>query len=494
MSSLGPRLGFVSLVAMLVAFEVLFVTESRDAAEAVHAERSLREGRATEALELELVKRLDVGEARLEALETLPLLEEDGLLWVHDGVQLLPRVAGLVDGQVNDADLTTAEQVLRAWPRLTRREAAEACVRIQRSDPRNDAFTRACQHGLAAQLVSVTPSPTPSLQGAWLVVQRDADVHGVEVKLDEVLRDVSLQLHRRTTLEDGDSVALVPGHPLPSLRLISPRLDARLDAATRALTLKTVLLALTALLGLGVVWLARVAQRRKDETVQLQREFIATVSHELRTPLAAIRVMAETLERKLPTDGPAKDYPHRLVAAADGLTFLVDNILSFNRLEAGRLTAKRTTIPTATLQRWLEDDARLAVDTEVQVRCDGLDAVPTLNADPELLRVLVSNLLRNAWKYAVRRPVTFHLSVSREGNTTVLRFTDNGPGISPDAHERVFEAFHRLATATQAGGSGLGLALARRIAELHHGSLRVEASSPQGTTFRLTLGAADPRA
>ncbi|MFZ5445618.1 MAG: hypothetical protein ACOZQL_36840, partial [Myxococcota bacterium] len=89
------RAGLVLLIAALVGFELLFLSEARAGAASLDAQRSLREARATEALEADLRRQLDVGEARIEALETLPLLEEDGLLWLHDGVQRLPRVPGV---------------------------------------------------------------------------------------------------------------------------------------------------------------------------------------------------------------------------------------------------------------------------------------------------------------------------------------------------------------------------------------------------------------
>lgn len=502
MLALGTRVGFALLVAALVAFEVMFVSEARAGAASLAAERSLRESRATEALEADLVRLLDVGEARIEALETLPLLEDDGLTWHHEGVQWLPRVPGLVTDDAKllavtqqlDALLTNSPEaaaalVLRSWPLLPKKTAAEWCVRVQRALPANTDFTAACQRGLQGALVTVTPTDTPSLQGRWLVVRREGDVRGVEVDLPAVLARLQDQLHKRATLEPGDALALVTRAPLPAVTLISPRLDDALAAQRRAFTLKTLLLALTALLGLGVVWLARLAERRREETLRLQREFISTVSHELRTPLAAIRVMAETLERKLPTDGPAKDYPHRLVAAADGLTFLVDNILSFNRLESGRLTPRKQPFAFTTLEAWLAEDARLALDVELTVRCEGLAALPTVQADGDLLRVLVSNLLRNAWKYATRRPVRFVVSAQKTDTEVVVRFTDNGPGIPPEAHERVFEAFHRLEREGNAGGSGLGLAVGRRIARLHGGSLIIASSSSEGTCFELRLPA-----
>jgi signal transduction histidine kinase len=512
--TLGTRLGFVLLVGALISFEGLFLSEARDGAAALETERTLRSTRATEALAAELQRQLDVAETRIEVLETLPLLEDDGLLWLHDGLQRLPRLTDTLPRTPADermvehlatwldspstplpleADsslaraLVTGEgpgaTVLRAWPWLPKKTAATFCVKAQRLEPANTALVSACRRGLQATAVTVSANTRPSLQNGWWVVQREHDVHGVEVKLTEVVEALAPRL-TQGTLEPGDELRVAP-LPQPALQVVSARLEGRSGALRRALAWKTVLLALTALLGLGVVWLARVAQRRAAQTLSLQRDFIATVSHELRTPLAAIRLLAETLERKLPPDGPAKDYPHRLVAAADGLTFLVDNILSFNRIEAGRLTAQRAPFDWAQLARWLEDDARLSTEVEVQVSCEGLSSLPTLNLDGELLKVLVLNLLRNAWKYGQRRPVRFEVQGLVEGGEVVLRFRDNGPGIPPEARERVFEAFHRLPTPTR--GAGLGLALARGIATLHGGTLRLAQSSPEGATFELRL-------
>jgi signal transduction histidine kinase len=275
------------------------------------------------------------------------------------------------------------------------------------------------------------------------------------------------------------------------LELISPRLDAAERALINAFWWKSSLLALTALLGVAVVLLMRLTERRERASLALQREFIATVSHELRTPLAAIRVLAETLERKLRGSDAARDYPQRLVAAVDGLGFLVENILSFNRIEAGRLQPKLEPFRLAALEPMLRDDVALMVERPVRLDVEGLDALGQVAADATLLRILVLNLLRNTWKYA--RPETanprFTVRGRVDGAAVVLTFEDDGPGIPADAHERVFEPFHRQpgAESSNVRGSGLGLALARRIAVLHGGALRISAASPGGTTFELTL-------
>ncbi|MDP1827052.1 MAG: HAMP domain-containing sensor histidine kinase [Archangium sp.] len=574
--TLGPRAGFVLLLAVLAGFELLFISEARDGAAALGAERSLRERRAVDALDEELLGALDVAEARLEALETLPLVEDDGLLRVRDGVQYFPRFPGVGGAPVftprdeedslralaviwpadEEARVSAMERlrkgervdlprgewspvftevlgrrtpspvmrlalqlsllaraplaaerstfagesaqslVLRAWPWLQKQDAARWCVEVQRLGDelqlKTERFAAACQRGLAEQTVRVQATKEPTLVGEWLMALREGEVRGVHVDLPAQLEALHKTLLKRGMLEPGEQLTALPTpreKGLVGLELHSPRLDAAGARLSAAMWGKTALLALTALLGLGVVFLARLAEKRKEETLAVQRDFIATVSHELRTPLAGIRLLAETLERKLGADGAARDYPHRLVVAADALGFLVENILSFNRLEAGRWVPRREPFSFASLEALLADDATLAVDAAVELRCEGLDRMAAHALDAQLIRMLAQNLLRNAWKYGRRQPVQFHVHGHDEGAVAVLRFTDNGPGIPLEERDRVFEAFHRLppAEGRAVGGSGLGLALARRIAGLHGGTLRIASSSPDGTTFELRL-------
>lgn len=470
----GPRVGFVILLVLLGAFAALFVREAHDARASLEAQRLSREAKLTEQLQQTLSRSLDVAEARLEALETLPLGDDDGLLWVRNGVQRFPRLAGAaLPGTKQEP--RSPEDVLRAWPWLTKEEAAANCVRVRReleaAGAAHDQFDAACTRGLSAErLTFEAATTTPTLFNDWYVVQRGADLRGVKVSLRELVE--------RFQEPDETWNAALPLH------LSSPHFTNALEATSRTLALKLALLTFTALLGLGAVALARLAQRRKEETLAAQRDFIATVSHELRTPLATVRLLAETLERKLPADGPARDYPRRLVAASDGLTFLVENILSFNRLESGRWSPQRAPFSFTSLESLVREDTAMIPDVNVELAFTGLDALEPLALDPALLRILVLNLTRNAIKYGQRQPVQLLISGHDEASSVVLCFRDNGPGIPLVERERVFDAFHRLA---KISGSGLGLALARRIAELHGGTLRISASSPDGTTFELRL-------
>jgi signal transduction histidine kinase len=221
--------------------------------------------------------------------------------------------------------------------------------------------------------------------------------------------------------------------------------------------------------------------------VELKSDFVASVSHELRTPMTSIRLLAETLERRFGDNPEARDYFDRLHQTTDGLHFLIENILSFNRVDKGRWVPRRARVRLDELASTLQVD--LAGTTEVPVRLSVDVGDVELDVDPALLRLLLSNLGRNACAYNQRSPVELSLRAhgEPEGGCTVL-FGDNGIGIPAAEREHIFQEFYRLTPeGTEVHGSGLGLALCRRIMLLHGGNLRVAASSPQGTTFALTF-------
>jgi two-component system, OmpR family, sensor histidine kinase SenX3 len=251
--------------------------------------------------------------------------------------------------------------------------------------------------------------------------------------------------------------------------------------------LKALLLGFSGALALVIIGLAVLAHERKVRFLALRSEFVSTVSHELRTPLSAIRVMAETLERRVGGMPGAGNYPSRIIAEADSLGRLVENILTYNRLEKGRWEAAREQVSLEALVQRVAEDAAAQNAARVELKAEGLAGV-AIPGDPELLRMLFSNLVHNACRYTTRTPVELRVEARKEG-FTVVRFTDNGVGIPRESWEEVFEEFRRLRREGQParGGSGLGLAICRRIMSLHGGTLRVAASSPEGTTFEITF-------
>ena len=228
-------------------------------------------------------------------------------------------------------------------------------------------------------------------------------------------------------------------------------------------------------------------QSRKQKFVELKSGFVSAVSHELRTPLASIRLMAETLERRTKNVPGTRDYPTRIVREIDDLSFLVENLLSFNRLDKGRWKPRRQDVAMDDVVDTLEEDLRAVGARPVELQTSGLSGV-TVHADPELLRLLLRNLGKNACLYNERDPVRLSLRARTEGARWILEVTDNGVGIPAAEWGRIFGDFYR-APGTRARGSGLGLAICRHIMEAHDGSIEIAQSSPEGTTFALAFPA-----
>lgn len=382
-------------------------------------------------------------------------------------------------------------QVLVAAPRLEAPEVVALCALVERQSRRAqvavDDFVQRCR-----DLRQEAPLVPTTLMDDGLRVQRGfvvkgPNVRGVTVDLPARLAVEEQRMQERGLLGADERLELssLEG-PVEALAVTvaSPRWEAAVSQRQQALGLKLGLLALALGLGLGLVLLIIAVQRREQALIDAKAALVSTVSHELRTPLASLRVMAETLERKLEGVPQAKDWPGRIVGEVDGLTTLVENILAFNRLEQRQDVLSLQPLSLSRLTDWLEADA----GPDVQLSVRGLDDLE-VNADPTWLRIAVLNLLRNARKYNERTPVTFDVVGRREGQLAVLEVTDNGIGIPRESWESVFEAFHRLrdTRGRGGGGSGLGLALVRRVVEGHGGSVRVERSSSEGTTFRVEL-------
>ncbi len=330
--------------------------------------------------------------------------------------------------------------------------------------------------------------------GRVFVRPRTAEVLlGTEVVLSEAVADVEEEMRTKGLLEPDDYLEepLVPSETLDlaSLRIpvVAPRLDEAAVEANQRFWLKTSFVVLCAVLASSLVVLAAVLQSRRLRFVELKSNFVAAVSHELRTPLASIRLMAETLERRTKGLPGARDYPSRIVQESDDLSFLVDNLLSFNRLDKGRWKPRSELVEGRDLQAMLEDDLSGLAARPLSFTCNGLDGV-RLWADPELLRLLLRNLGKNACNYNTRDPIEIHVDAARSGEHWVLNFADNGVGIPAAERGKVFIDFYR-GPKSRARGSGLGLSICRQIMQAHGGDLEIASSGDQGTTFRLRFPA-----
>jgi len=313
---------------------------------------------------------------------------------------------------------------------------------------------------------------------------------GVRVKLPDLVATIDAEMRERGLLTERYELIL-PAHPgMTPLAKLSPRVESpawpeAIESARSLYTLKSGLMLVCGVLAFGSVALGWLAYQRRLRLISLRSEFVAAVSHELRTPLASIRLQAETLARRLGNNAEARDYPQRIVRDIDGLSFLVENILSFNRLERGGWVPRLAPVSLRELVASLREELASHAARKLEIELTG-DVDLMLNADEDLIRLLLGNLLRNAAQYCTREPACVTLAAERTDGGARIHVQDNGAGIARELWERVFEDFYRADTTGQRG-SGLGLAIARRVMRAHGGEIRIVASSPEGTRIELSF-------
>jgi signal transduction histidine kinase len=230
--------------------------------------------------------------------------------------------------------------------------------------------------------------------------------------------------------------------------------------------------------------------RRQMRLTRLKNDLLATVSHELKTPLASIRLLVDTLLDAKEFDGPKLRSYLQLVAKENArLSHLIDNFLSFSRMERGKQAFEFAGTSAAEIaQRAVEVVAERfqapGCHLEVQVAVD----TPALQADPDALVTAVLNLLDNAYKYTGDQKQVVLRSYAENGNVC-FAVSDNGAGLSPHAIKRVFRPFYqvdrRLSRST--GGCGLGLSIVQFIVAAHGGTVDVESRPGAGSTFTLSI-------
>lgn len=229
--------------------------------------------------------------------------------------------------------------------------------------------------------------------------------------------------------------------------------------------------------------------QRTAELEQLNRElesFSYSVSHDLQAPLRHLTGFCQALREDCGDrlDDQGKSYIQRIDRAAGRMGQLINDMLLLASVSRGELTLQPVNLSRLVNLVMLEM-RQLHPDRQVTCHCpEGLETV----ADPRLLRILLDNLLGNAWKYTSRTEqavVTF--GSRREGEETVYFVQDNGAGFDMAYGDRLFQAFQRLHGRDEFEGTGIGLATVRRIVERHGGRVWANAVPGQGATFFFTL-------
>jgi signal transduction histidine kinase len=227
---------------------------------------------------------------------------------------------------------------------------------------------------------------------------------------------------------------------------------------------------------------------RLDREEKVRRDFVATASHELRTPLMTLQGRLELLADELASPNPDIDDGRRQLAdardQADRLGRLAADLLDLSRLDA-EVELRREVVDLPELARAVaaEFSARFADNgRQLSVEAERASALADPSASARILRVLLDNALRYS-----DTAVAVGVAAGTSGGDVSVSVSDGGPGIPEKDRERIFERFTRGPTGNASRGFGLGLAIARELADRMGGSLRVTGNEGAGTTFTLML-------
>ena len=225
------------------------------------------------------------------------------------------------------------------------------------------------------------------------------------------------------------------------------------------------------------------ALERSNQSLQ---EFAYVASHDMQEPLRTVASFTQLLQKRYAgqLDAQADEYIAFAVDGALRMQRLIADILQYSRLTTHGQNFERVAIGDV-IER-AQDDLRAVIEERAaRVLVGG--TMPELLGDPVQLRQLFANLIGNAIKYNISEAPKVTISARREREAWVFRVADNGIGIAPEHHEQIFNMFSRLHSRAEYAGTGIGLALARRIVERHGGRIWVESSEGVGTSFFFTL-------
>ena len=250
------------------------------------------------------------------------------------------------------------------------------------------------------------------------------------------------------------------------------------------------ILGVFSLLLVGGLVLAYRSVSKEVALARLKSDFVSNVSHELRTPLALIRLYAETLELgRIKSQDKVEEYYRIIRTESERLTALINNILDFSRIEAGRKEYEFRTTDLAELVSNTLDTYRGQIDEQGFEFEQSIDPnIPPVRVDREAIARSLVNLVNNALKYSDREKF-IGVKLYRTDSVLKLEVADHGIGIARSEQSKIFEKFYRAGDPLvhNTKGSGLGLSLVRHIAHAHGGEVEVESAPGNGSKFTLSL-------
>ena len=262
------------------------------------------------------------------------------------------------------------------------------------------------------------------------------------------------------------------------------------DIGARFLRYNYIVLAALSLFMVGGIFLTYRNVSKEMNLARQKSDFVANVSHELRTPLALIRLYAETLELgRLSSKDKYQEYFRIIREESERLTALINNILDFSRIDAGRKEYEFQETNLGELVHSTLDSYRFQIQQngfgfEENISPD----IPPVNVDREAIARSLLNLVNNALKYSKDQK---HIAVKlyRSNGSVKLEVQDRGIGIAANEQEKIFEKFYRCGDPLvhDVKGSGLGLSLVRHIVRAHGGDVLVESVPDKGSKFTIAL-------
>jgi len=383
---------------------------------------------------------------------------------------------------------------------------------LQRLDPGVKFPTLAAEE-LAARYLETNPAfPTETslrateLRDIWSVASPGRRVvalfttTGLTANLNGVIRDPSLPKGVNVSVvapgeyatTESPLVSAAFGPELPGWRL-ALSLDNGAVAKERAmpyLVIGTVVISAMVLLA---ILLAR-GFGQQMRLARLKNDLVATVSHELKTPLTAMRAIVETLlDTERLDEKTTRDYLALLAAENARLSRLIENFLTFSRLERNKYTFEFTHVS----PQDVVEGAVAAMGERVHAPGCSLEShaaanLPAIHGDADALVTALLNLLDNAWKYTGDEKQIVLRAEARNGSVC-FAVEDNGIGLSPREQQRVFDRFYQAdqRVAREVGGCGLGLSIVQSIVDTHHGTVHVRSELGHGSTFTMEIPATE---
>jgi len=228
----------------------------------------------------------------------------------------------------------------------------------------------------------------------------------------------------------------------------------------------------------------KLTKNLEESNVELQ-QFAYIASHDLQTPLRSIAGFAQFLqmENQDKLDEQANKHIERIVENAKRMQTLINDLLEYSRVDS------RVRPFAATNLDEVFDEVTNAMIAEIEDSHGVVtrDDLPTVTGDRSQLHQLLQNLIGNGLKYHGDARPKVHVSAEKNGSEWMIAVSDNGIGIDPKHHKRIFEIFRRLHTQDAFPGTGIGLAVCQRIVQRHGGKICIESKPDEGSTFRFTI-------